>query len=106
MPAPRGEVAAWLDHDALLAVLDHARADAVWPGWGFVAEDAAFVERVTAAGLCFLGPSAATMRALGDKIAAKLLAERPASRSRRGAARRCRPGARRISPSVWASRSW
>ena len=76
LDAPRGEVAAWLDHAALLGALGRAGADAVWPGWGFVAEDAAFVERVTDAGISFLGPSAATMRALGDKIAAKLLAER------------------------------
>ena len=76
LEAPRGEVAAWLDHAALLDALGRAGADAVWPGWGFVAEDAAFVERVTDAGMSFLGPSAATMRALGDKIAAKLLAER------------------------------
>ncbi len=76
LPAsPGAEVAAYLDHDRLLAAIRAAGADAVWPGWGFVAEDPAFVERVEAAGLRFLGPSAAAMRALGDKIAAKQLAE-------------------------------
>jgi acetyl/propionyl-CoA carboxylase alpha subunit len=67
--------AAYLDHDALLRALREARADAVWPGWGFVSEDPAFVDRVVAAGVHFLGPAAETMRALGDKIAAKHLAE-------------------------------
>ena len=74
LDAPRGEVAAYLDHDGLLDALRRAGADAVWPGWGFVAEDPRFVERVTAAGIRFLGPSAEAMRRLGDKISAKEIA--------------------------------
>jgi len=74
LDAPRGEVAAYLDHDGLLDALRRAGADAVWPGWGFVAEDPRFVERVTAAGIRFLGPSAEAMRKLGDKISAKEIA--------------------------------
>ena len=66
---------AYLDHDLVMEALRAAGADAVWPGWGFVAEDPAFADRVVAAGLCFLGPSGDAMRALGDKIAAKQLAE-------------------------------
>jgi acetyl/propionyl-CoA carboxylase alpha subunit len=69
-------VASYLDHAVVIESLARVEADAVWPGWGFVAESPEFVERVVTAGLKFLGPSAATMRALGDKIAAKLLAER------------------------------
>jgi len=72
----RGEVAAYLDHEGLLAALRRCHADAVWPGWGFVAEDAAFVERIQAAGLRFLGPDPSAMRKLGDKISSKELAER------------------------------
>jgi acetyl/propionyl-CoA carboxylase alpha subunit/acetyl-CoA carboxylase carboxyltransferase component len=68
-------VAAYLDHEGLLEVLRSAGADAVWPGWGFVAEDPTFVELLEAAGILFLGPSAACMRRLGDKIEAKRLAE-------------------------------
>jgi len=68
-------VASYLDHDVLLAAIHQSGADAVWPGWGFVAEDADFVERLEREGLTFLGPSATTMRRLGDKIAAKQLAE-------------------------------
>jgi len=76
LPSPRGEVAAYLDHDLLLATLARAGADAAWPGWGFVAEDPQFADRLAAAGIRFLGPSGNAMRLLGDKIAAKLLAER------------------------------
>jgi acetyl/propionyl-CoA carboxylase alpha subunit/acetyl-CoA carboxylase carboxyltransferase component len=76
LPSPRGPVAAYLDHELLLATLATAGADAVWPGWGFVAEDPVFADAVSAAGLRFLGPSGDAMRLLGDKIAAKQLAER------------------------------
>ncbi|MCL4685644.1 biotin/lipoyl-binding protein [Myxococcota bacterium] len=68
-------VAAYLDREGMLETLRRAGADAVWPGWGFLAEDPVFVERCTAAGIRFLGPPAAAMRALGDKIDAKRLAE-------------------------------
>src|SRR5262249_58887846 len=67
---------AYLDHDLVIVALRRAGVDAVWPGWGFVAEDPAFAERVVAAGMRFLGPSGEAMRALGDKIAAKQVAER------------------------------
>lgn len=77
LEAPAGSaVSAYLDHEGLLAALAQAGADAVWPGWGFVAEDPAFVDRVEAAGLRFLGPPAAVMRAVGDKINSKHAAER------------------------------
>ncbi len=76
LPSPNGEVAAYLDHDGLVAALRKAQADAVWPGWGFVAEHPRFVERLAAEGIRFLGPGADAMRALGDKIGSKRLAER------------------------------
>ncbi|MDO5082936.1 MAG: carboxyl transferase domain-containing protein [Arachnia propionica] len=65
----------YLDHDLLTRVLVEVRADAVWVGWGFVAEDADFAERVESLGITFIGPSAEAMRRLGDKIGSKLLAE-------------------------------
>lgn len=68
-------ISAYCDHDHVLALLRAARCDAVWPGWGFISEDADFVERLQHAGIAFLGPSAAAMRQLGDKIASKQLAE-------------------------------
>jgi len=68
-------VTAYLDREALVDSILRAGADAVWPGWGFVAEDPEFAERVERAGLRFLGPPADVMRRLGDKISAKRLAE-------------------------------
>ncbi len=62
-----------------LAVLEQALletgADAVWPGWGFVAEDPSFVDLCDKHGITFIGPSADAMRRLGDKIGSKLIAE-------------------------------
>ena len=66
---------AYLDRARVLAALRATRADSVWPGWGFLAEDAAFVEQLEQRGIAFIGPTSAAMRALGDKIAAKRLAE-------------------------------
>ena len=75
-PGPElASVSPYLDHEVLERALLRARADAVWPGWGFVAEDADFAERCERLGITFLGPSAEVMRRLGDKIAAKRLAE-------------------------------
>ncbi len=65
----------YLDHDALERALVQSRADAVWVGWGFVAERPEFVELCDRLGIVFVGPDAATMRRLGDKIESKLLAE-------------------------------
>jgi len=74
-PGPHGMASAYTDHAHLLAALEAAQCDAVWPGWGFVAEDAAFVEALERAGITFIGPSSAAMHRLGDKIEAKRLAE-------------------------------
>jgi acetyl/propionyl-CoA carboxylase alpha subunit/acetyl-CoA carboxylase carboxyltransferase component len=76
LPTTNGRaVAAYLDYDLLIKTLKSAQADAVWPGWGFVSEHADFAQRVADAGMRFLGPKPAVMRALGDKISSKFLAE-------------------------------
>ncbi|MCG8457614.1 MAG: ATP-grasp domain-containing protein, partial [Holophagales bacterium] len=65
----------YLDYASLERTLREARADAVWVGWGFVAEHAAFADLCERMGIVFVGPSGDVMRRLGDKISSKLLAE-------------------------------
>jgi len=65
----------YLDHAVLERALRETRADAVWVGWGFVAEDPAFAELCGRIGVTFIGPSPEAMRRLGDKIGSKLIAE-------------------------------
>ena len=67
--------AAYVDLARLEKALVATRAEAAWPGWGFVAEDPAFAELCERLGVTFIGPSPSAMRALGDKIASKRLAE-------------------------------
>ena len=66
----------YLDHDELERALRTSRADAAWVGWGFVAEDPAFAELCARIGVVFVGPPPEAMRRLGDKIEAKILAEK------------------------------
>ena len=65
----------YLDYERVAEALTATRAEAVWAGWGFVSEHAAFVELCAELGIVFIGPDAATMRRLGDKITSKQLAE-------------------------------
>src|SRR3954452_22732514 len=67
---------AYLNHAELERALKEARADAVWVGGGFVAEDVAFATLCERLNLVFIGPPPTAMRTLGDKVAAKLLAEK------------------------------
>lgn len=65
----------YLDEAAVVAALRAAEADAVWVGWGFVSEHASFARACEEAGIVFVGPDSATIRLLGDKVAAKRVAE-------------------------------
>ena len=64
----------YLRVDKLLAAAKATGADAVHPGYGFLSEDAGFAQAVQDAGLIWIGPPPAAIRALGDKAAAKALA--------------------------------
>jgi acetyl-CoA/propionyl-CoA carboxylase biotin carboxyl carrier protein len=64
----------YLDGPALIDAALRAGADAIHPGYGFLAENPAFATAVTAAGLTWIGPPAAAISAMGDKAAARQLA--------------------------------
>ncbi len=63
----------YLNVPALVDAICTSRADAVHPGYGFLSENADFVDSVTKAGAKFVGPSSNAMRLMGDKIEAKRL---------------------------------
>ena len=69
---PRDGVAGYLDIDALLDAAAATGADAVHPGYGFLAERSDFAARVGAAGMAFVGPAEEHLRLFGDKIRARV----------------------------------
>ncbi|NDY41485.1 ATP-grasp domain-containing protein [Dissulfurirhabdus thermomarina] len=72
--APPAE--SYLNMERMIRAAKESGADAIHPGWGFLAENADFARMVMDAGLTWIGPSPEVIRAMGDKIEAKRLAIR------------------------------
>ncbi len=66
----------YLNIAAILGAAKQTGADAVHPGYGFLAENANFADAVEAAGLIFVGPKGNAIRTMGDKVEARIAAER------------------------------
>lgn len=68
-PAPSRE--SYLNIQAIIAAAEVTDAEAIHPGYGFLAENADFAERVERSGFTFIGPTPEVIRMMGDKVAAK-----------------------------------
>jgi len=73
-PAPVQE--SYLLIDRIIDAAQRTRAEAIHPGYGFLAENAAFAEACAAANIIFIGPPASAIRAMGEKAAAKALMQK------------------------------
>jgi acetyl-CoA carboxylase biotin carboxylase subunit len=67
-PAPANQ--SYLNVPAIVAAMEVTDAEAVHPGYGFLAENADFAERIEESGFTFIGPRAETIRTMGDKVSA------------------------------------
>lgn len=71
----KGPIEAYLNINEIIAVAKAKGADAIHPGYGFLAENAEFAKKCEQAGIVFIGPSHQTIAAMGDKIKSKQLAK-------------------------------
>ena len=70
-PAPSTQ--SYLSIDRIIEVCKQSRAEAVHPGYGFLAENAAFAQRCKQEGIVFIGPSPKVIDQMGDKVKARQL---------------------------------
>ena len=66
----------YLNTEAILSIIERSGADAVHPGYGFFSENANFARAITERGVTFIGPPPEAIEVMGDKISARLAAER------------------------------
>ena len=69
---PAAPKESYLNADVLIRAALNSNADAIHPGYGFLSENALFAEKVASAQLTFIGPSADSIRAMGDKAESKI----------------------------------
>ncbi len=67
---PAASTDSYLNIPAIIAAAEITRAEAIHPGYGFLAENADFAERVESSGFIFIGPTAEVIRTMGDKVSA------------------------------------
>ena len=68
---PAQSALSYLNMPAIIATAEVTDAEAIHPGYGFLSENAAFAERVEKSGFKFIGPTAESIRIMGDKVSAK-----------------------------------
>ncbi|HSM26545.1 MAG TPA: acetyl-CoA carboxylase biotin carboxylase subunit [Thioalkalivibrio sp.] len=68
---PAASSESYLNVPAIISAAEVTDAGAIHPGYGFLAENADFAERVESSGFAFIGPRAETIRLMGDKVSAK-----------------------------------
>jgi pyruvate carboxylase len=108
----KGALQAYLDVDEVVATAVQARAEAIHPGYGFLSESPELAEACARAGVVFIGPQPATMRTLGNKVAARNLAVAagvpvmPATPALPGDLRQCAALAAAVGYPVMLKASW
>jgi acetyl-CoA carboxylase biotin carboxylase subunit len=72
---PSSPLESYLNTAAILSAAELTQVNAIYPGYGFLAEDSNFAEMCEKSGFKFIGPASGTIKSMGDKITAKTLAE-------------------------------